>query len=87
MALLGAGYLRLWPEVVGAVGKTGVGDRLTFAHKWDLLMFLWLAGCVDAVSQTRLTRADRKCLAFGPPRTGDRRSRGPFYGTCSKIPC
>ncbi|MBX9630153.1 MAG: MAPEG family protein [Burkholderiales bacterium] len=69
VAVLGAGYLWLPPEVVGVVGTTAVGDRLAFALKWDLLIFLWLAGCVGAVSQARFwTPADRKGSAFGPPR-------------------
>lgn len=59
-------------------------DRLAFALKWDLLIFLWLAAGGDAVSQARFwTRADRKGLAFEPP--GPAPFARPFCGTRSNI--
>ena len=63
--VLGAGYLRLPPELVGAAAPMALADRLAFALKWDLLIFIWLAGSVGAVSQKRFwTPADRHGSAY-----------------------
>ena len=67
-AVLVAGYLWLPPELVGVTGSMTVADRVAFTLKWDLPIFLWLAGCVGGVSQGRFwTAADCKGSAFGPP--------------------
>ncbi|WP_262030846.1 MAPEG family protein [Microvirga sp. Mcv34] len=67
-AVLGAGYLWLPPDGVGITLAMNVADRLAFALKWDLLMFLWLAGCVGGVAQGRFWNSvDRKGSAFAPP--------------------
>ena len=66
-AVLGADYLWIAPELVGVAGPMGVADRLAFTLKWDLPIFLWLAGCVGAVSQGRFwTPAERGGSARGP---------------------
>ena len=62
------GYLWLPPDLVGVTGFMTAADRVAFTLKWDLPIFLWLAGCVGGVSQGRFwTAADRKGSAFGPP--------------------
>jgi uncharacterized membrane protein YecN with MAPEG domain len=44
------------------------GDRMTFALKIDLVLFLWLAGCVRAVSSKRFSfPQDIRGSAFGAP--------------------
>ena len=44
------------------------GERLAFTVKVDLLVFLWLAGCVRAVSAGRFSSpADIRGSAYGPP--------------------
>lgn len=64
-AVLGGGYLWLPPEVVRAATPMAPADRLAFALKWDLLIFIWLAGSVGAVSQKRFwTPADRHGSAY-----------------------
>ena len=68
VAVLGAGYLWLPSELVGVAGAMDVTDHIAFALKWDLPIFLWLAGCVGGTSQGRFwSPADRKGSAFGPP--------------------
>ena len=43
-------------------------DRIAFALRADLSLFVWLAGCVGAVSRGRLhSPADIRGSAFGPP--------------------
>lgn len=69
-AVLAAGWLWLPPELVGLGDGATAADRIEFALRWDLPIFLWLAGCVGAVSQGRFwTAADRKGSAYGRPGT------------------
>lgn len=49
--VLGAGYIWLPPALFGLDGQLGIGDRVAFALKADLPVFLWLADCVRAVSK------------------------------------
>lgn len=75
-AALCAGYLWLPPDVVGVAHALNLADRLAFALKWNLPIFLWLAGCVAAVSQGRFCDSGRpKGLSIWPARAEDRRSR------------
>ena len=63
--VLGGGYWWLPSERVGAATPLAFADRLAFALKWDLLVFLWLAGSVGAVSQKRFwSPADRHGSAY-----------------------
>lgn len=65
-AVLGGSLLWLRPEVVGVAASMRLADRLAFTLKWDLLIFMWLAGSVGAVSQKRFwTPADRHGSAYG----------------------
>lgn len=67
-AVLGGGYRWLPTDLVGAAAQITPADRLAFALKWDLLIFLWLAGSVGAVSQKRFwTPADRHGSAYSEP--------------------
>lgn len=67
-AVLGAGYFWLPGEFVGVAIEMAPADRLVFAFKWDLLVFLWLAGSVGAVSQKRFwSSADRHGSAYSAP--------------------
>lgn len=66
--VLGAGYLWLPPALLGLGDAMASGDRIAFALKWDLPVFLWLAGCVRAVASQRFREpADRKGAAYGEP--------------------
>lgn len=68
VAVLGAGYLRLPGETFGLSDSMPAGDRIAFALKADLPIFLWLAWCVRAVSSRRFREpADRKGAAYGRP--------------------
>ena len=63
--VLGGGYSWLPSELVGAATPLAFADRFAFAIKWDLLVFLWLAGSIGAVSQKRFwTPADRHGSAY-----------------------
>ena len=63
--VLGAGYWWLPPELVGVRTPMALADRLAFALKWDLLIFIWLAGSVRAVSKKRFwSPADRHGSAY-----------------------
>lgn len=67
-AVLGGGYWWLPPERVGISGPMALADRLAFALKWDLLIFIWLAASVGAVSRKRFwTPADRHGSAYSEP--------------------
>ena len=69
--VLGAGYRLLPPELVGAGTPMALADRLAFALKWDLLIFIWFAGSVGAVSQKRFwTPADRHGSAYSEASPG-----------------
>ncbi|MBX3562642.1 MAG: MAPEG family protein [Sphingomonas sp.] len=66
-----AGYLWLPGEPLGVTESPGSGDRIAFALKWDLPVFLWLAGCLRAVASGRFREpADRKGSAYGEPTPG-----------------
>lgn len=70
-AVLGGGYLWLPPEFVSVTVPMALADRLAFALKWDLLIFIWLAGSVGAVSQKRFwTSADRHGSAYSEASPG-----------------
>lgn len=70
-AVLGGGYRWLPPELVGVSDSMTLADRLGFALKWDLLIFIWLAGSVGAVSRKRFwTPADRHGSAYSEPSPG-----------------
>lgn len=67
-AVLVAGYLWLPPEFAGATDSMPLADRIACALKWDLLVFIWLAGCVGAVSQGRFwSPSDRHGSAYSKP--------------------
>lgn len=67
-AVLGGGYLWLPAELVGVTTPMATADRIVFALKWDLPIFIWLAACVGAVSQKRFwTLTDRHGSAYGYP--------------------
>lgn len=68
VAVLGAGYRWLPAGYLGLNETMTAGERIAFALKADLLIFLWLAGCLRAVASGRFrTPADRKGAAYGPP--------------------
>ena len=63
--VLGGGHWWLPPELVGVRTTMALADRLAFALKWDLLIFIWLAGSVRAVSNKRFwSPADRHGSAY-----------------------
>lgn len=65
--LVGGAYLWLPPDLVGA-GPMALADRIGFALKWNLPVFLWLAGCIRAVASGRFKwPGDRKGAAYGRP--------------------
>lgn len=67
-AVLVAGYWLLPPDLVGVATGMALADRVGFALKWDLAIFIWLAGCVGGVSQGRFwTPADRHGSAYSEP--------------------
>ena len=67
-AVLGACYLWMPPGVFGLSDSMATGDRIAFALKWELPVFLWLAGCVRAVASQRFREpADRKGAAYSKP--------------------
>lgn len=64
----GAGYTWLPAKWFGLSDAMTMGDQIAFALKADLLLFVWLAWCVRAVSKRRFrSPVDRKGSAFGPP--------------------
>ena len=67
-AVLAGGYLWLPPEILGVTTPAMLADRIAFALKWDLLIFIWLAGSVGAVSRKRFwSPADRQGSAYSEP--------------------
>ncbi len=65
---LAAGYIWLPAEMFGLSSAMTMGDQIAFALKADLLLLVWLAWCVRAVSSGRFrSPVDRKGQAFGPP--------------------
>lgn len=66
--VLGAVYAWLPPALFGLKPDMGAGERIAFALKVDILVFLWLAGCVRAVSAGRFrSSADIRGSAYSPP--------------------
>jgi hypothetical protein len=63
--VLGGGYRWLPPESLGVATSETLADRIAFALKWDMLIFIWLAGSVGAVSRKRFwSPADRHGSAY-----------------------
>lgn len=68
LALLVIAYLWLPPAVFGLEATMDAGERIAFALKADIGVFLWLAGCVRGVSSGRFNSpADIRGSAYGPP--------------------
>lgn len=62
------GYVCLPPKLLGLNLVMDFGERIAFTLKAGILMFIWLAGCVGAVSRGRFySPADIRGSAFGPP--------------------
>ena len=62
------GYVWLPPKSLGLSAVMDFGERIAFTLKADILMFIWLAGCVGRVSRGRFySPADIRGSAFGPP--------------------
>ena len=67
-AILAAGYAWLPASWFGLKTSFATADRIAFALQADLAIFLWLAGCVRAVSKGRFdTPGDIGGSASGPP--------------------
>lgn len=67
IAAMSAGYAWLPAHWFGLNNSMTMGDQIAFALKADLLLFIWLAWSVRAVSRRRfLSPIDRKGAAFGP---------------------
>ena len=63
-----AGYYWLRPGLLGLSEAMPAADRIAFALKWDLPIFLWLAVCVRRVASQRFREpADRRGAAYGEP--------------------
>lgn len=68
VAALLASYAWLPASTFGLHAGMSAGERMAFTVKVDLLVFLWLAGCVRAVSAGRFfSPADIRGSAYGPP--------------------
>lgn len=69
--VLGAGYLWLSPESLFVATPMALADRLAFVLKWEVLIFIWLAGSVAAVSRKRFwSPADRHGSAYSEASPG-----------------
>ena len=67
-AVLAAAYFYMAPHLFGLNDDMDFGERMTFVLKADLVLFLWLAGCVRAVSSGRFySPADIRGSAFSAP--------------------
>ncbi len=67
-AAVAGAWLAVPPHWFGVPADPDVADRLAYALKFDLLILLWLAGCVRAVASIRFrSDADRPGSAYGPP--------------------
>lgn len=67
-AVLVPSYAWLPGSVFGLHAGMEAGERIAFALKADILVFLWLAGCVRAVSSGRFrSPADIRGSAYAPP--------------------
>ena len=66
--VLVASYAWLPGSAFGLHAGMDAGERIAFALKADMLVFLWLAGCVRAVSSGRFrSAADIRGSAYAPP--------------------
>lgn len=66
--ILASAYLWMPPHLFGLDEDMEFGERMTFVLKADLFLFLWLAGCVRAVSSGRFrSPADIRGSAFNAP--------------------
>ncbi|GIK48820.1 MAG: hypothetical protein BroJett013_15170 [Alphaproteobacteria bacterium] len=66
--ILASAYFWMPPHFFGVNEDMTFGERMTFVLKADLLLFLWLAGCVRAVSSGRFSSpADIQGSAFNAP--------------------
>lgn len=80
-AAVSAAWLAVPPHWFGAPADPAVADRLAYALKLDLLILLWLAGCVRAVASIRFrSDADRLGSAYGPRAPGS-----PWPPRCCRI--
>ena len=67
-AVVALAWLWLPPSLLGASAGMATADRLAYALKADLLVFLWLGGCLRTVASIRYrSDADRPGAAYGPP--------------------
>jgi uncharacterized membrane protein YecN with MAPEG domain len=67
-ACVAAAWLWLPPAWLGAEADMAVADRLAYALRADLLVFLWLAGCIRTVASIRFrSDEDRPGSAYGSP--------------------
>lgn len=65
--VISAGYAWLPAELFGLEQAMTPADRIAFALRANLFLFVWLARCVGAVSRGRfLSSADIRSSAFGP---------------------
>lgn len=61
-------WLWLPPRWVGIGAEPALAERLAYALRVDLLIFLWLAGCIRVVASVRYrSDADRPGSAYAPP--------------------
>ena len=68
LAAVGTRYAWLPARWFGLSDPMTMADQVAFALKADLLLFVWLAWCVRAVSKRRFRSAvDRKGSAIGRP--------------------
>ena len=67
-AVLVAFYVWMPGSAFGLHAGMDAGERIAFAIKADILVFLWLAGCLRAVSSGRFrSAADIRGSAYAPP--------------------
>lgn len=68
-AIIGVPFYQIVrPAWVGVPPADALGAQIAYALKWDILVLLWLAGCVRHVSSGRFNSpADIAGSAFGPP--------------------
>jgi len=68
VAAVGAAWFWLPPALLGATPGMATADRLAYALKADLPIFLWLGGCLRAVASIRFrSDADRPGSAYAAP--------------------
>lgn len=71
VAVLGAGYGWLPAGLFSLNDTMTAGDRIAFALKADVPIFLWLAACLRVVASGRIrVPTDRKGAAYGKPSPG-----------------